>query len=135
MAWFKLEQLYRRATLDLMANQAITSETHIAAGDIGMIGYLSGARILDTVGLVSPEAVGYYPLPETAYAIPYAVSVDLILDERPDYAILLEVYARHTLHRSTAFAEAYEVYRRWPTDIYGSEGLFVYRKKGVRSKE
>jgi Gpi18-like mannosyltransferase len=129
MAWFKLELLYQRAALDLMASQEITAETRIAAGDIGVIGYVSGARILDTVGLVSPEAVGYYPLPETAYAIAYAVSADLILDQRPDYAIMLEVYARNTLQRSQAFAEAYEVYRRWPTDIYGSEGLLVYRRR------
>jgi hypothetical protein len=135
MAWFELELLYRRATLDLMAGQAIVPETRIAAGDIGAIGYLSGARIVDTVGLVSPEAVGYYPLPETAYVLPYAVSTDLLLDERPDYAILLEAYVRNTLQRSPAFAEAYEVYRRWPTDIYGSEGLLVYRKKGEGRRE
>ncbi len=49
--------------------------------------------------------------------------------EQPDYAILLEVYARNTLRRSEAFAQAYEVYRRWPTDIYGSEELLVYRKR------
>jgi hypothetical protein len=132
MAWFKLELLYRRAVSDLMTHQPITSETRIAAGDIGVIGYVSGARILDTVGLVSPEAVSYYPLPETAYVITYAVSTELLLAERPDYAILLEVYARNTLQRSPAFAEQYEVYRRWPTDIYGSEGLLVYRRKGLR---
>ena len=130
MAWFKLELLYRQATLDLMAGQAIAPETRIAAGDIGAIGYLSGARILDTVGLVSPEALGYYPLPATAYILPYAVSTDLLLDERPDYAILLEAYVRNTLQRSEAFAATYEVYRRWPTDIYGSEGLLVYRRRG-----
>jgi hypothetical protein len=131
MAWFKLEQLYRRVTLDLVANQSITPETRIAAGDIGVIGYLSGARIQDTLGLVSPEAVEYYPLPETAYVIAYAVSTDLILDQQPDYAILLEVYVRNTLQRSEAFAERYEVYRRWPTDIYGSEGLLVYKRRGL----
>jgi hypothetical protein len=135
MAWFKLEQLYRRATLHLVDTQPVTHETRIAAGDIGVIGYLSGARILDTVGLVSPEAVGYYPLPEAAHAMTYAVSTDLIMDGRPDYAILLEVYVRNTLQRSETFAEEYEVYRRWPTDIYGSKGLLVYRRKGVGSRE
>jgi hypothetical protein len=129
MAWFKLELLYRQVTLELLADQPVTPETRIAAGDIGAIGYYSGARILDTVGLISPEAVGYYPLPDEAYATAYAVSTDLIVDERPDYLILLEVYARNTLQRSEAFAAEYEVYRRWPTDIYGSDGLLVYRRK------
>jgi len=133
MAWFKLELLYRQVTLALLAEQPVTPETRIAAADIGAIGYYSWARILDTVGLVSPEAVGYYPLPDEAYATAYAVSTDLILDERPDYLILLEVYARNTLQRYEAFEAQYEVYRRWPTDIYGSEGLLVYRKRGLGS--
>jgi arabinofuranosyltransferase len=129
MAWFKLEQLYRQATLDLKANQLVSPETRIAAGDIGVIGFESGARILDTLGLVSPESTPYYPLPEEAYAFTYAVSTDLILDEAPDYLILLEIYVRNTLSQSAAFAEQYELYRKWPTDIYGSDGMLVYRRR------
>jgi hypothetical protein len=131
MAWFKLEQLYCRVTRALVAREQITAETRIAAGDIGVIGYESGARILDTVGLVSPQAVRYYPLPDEAYVITYAMSTDLILDEAPDYLIALEVYVRHTLMRSQAFLERYELLQRWPTGIYGSEGLLVYRRRGL----
>jgi hypothetical protein len=127
MAWFKLEQLYRRATLDLMAHQPVTPQTRIAAADIGVIGYQSGVRILDTLGLISPEAVAYYPLPDEAYVIPYAVSTELVLAERPNYLIVLEVYARNTALRSAAFREQYELVRKWPTGIYGSDGLLVYR--------
>lgn len=128
MAWFKLEELYRRATRDLVAREDITPETRIAAGDIGVIGYKSGARILDTVGLVSPKAVRYYPLPDEAYAITFAIPTELILDQQPDYLIALEVYVRNTLLRSDAFLQQYELVRRWPTDIYGSDGLLVYRR-------
>src|SRR3712207_7496209 len=35
----------------------------VAAPEIGALGYTSGAPILDTAGLVSPEATRYYPLP------------------------------------------------------------------------
>jgi hypothetical protein len=133
MAWFKLELLYRRVALDLLAGQPITPGTRIAAGDIGAIGYYSGARILDTVGLISPEAVGYYPLSEEAYVIAYAVSSDLILAEQPDYLIVLEVYVRNTLLRSAAFGQEYELYRKWPTDIYGSNGLLVFRRRAGSS--
>jgi arabinofuranosyltransferase len=129
MAWFKLEQLYRQVTLDLCATQPVTPETRIAAGDIGVVGFTSQARILDTLGLISPQSVPYYPLPEQAYVISYAVSTDLILAEQPDYVILLEVYVRNTLLRSPAFAQQYELYRRWPTDIYGSDGMMVFRRK------
>ena len=129
MAWFKLEQLYRQATLDLCVNQPVSPETRIAAGDIGVIGFVSGARILDTLGLVSPESVPYSPLLEEAYVIGYAVSTELILIERPDYLILLEVYVRNTLLRSSEFAEQYELYRHWPTDIYGSDAMMVFRRR------
>ena len=129
MAWFKLERLYRHITLDLMASQPIAPGTRIGAGDIGMVGYVSGARILDTLGLVSPESVPYYPLPAEAYVNGYAVSTDLILEQEPDYIILLEVYARNTLLRSDAFGQRYELYRKWPTDIYDSDGMLVFRRR------
>jgi hypothetical protein len=129
MAWFKLEQLYRQATTDLKANQPVTPDTTIAAGDIGVVGFVSEARILDTLGLVSPESTAYYPLPDEAYATAYAVSTDLILDQQPDYLVLLEVYVRNTLQRSPAFAEQYELYLKWPTDIYGSDGMLVFRHR------
>jgi hypothetical protein len=129
MAWFKLEQLYRWVTLDLMADQPITPQTRIAAADIGVIGYESGVPILDTLGLISPDSVDYYPLPDQAYVIAYAVSSELILAERPDYLIVLEVYARNTLLRSAAFDAQYELYKTWPTDIYGSSSLLVYRQR------
>lgn len=129
MAWFRLEQLYRQATRDLVANEPLTPTTRIAAGDIGVVGFESRARILDTLGLVSPESTPYYPLPDDAYTIAYAVSTDLILDEKPDYLVLLEVYLRNTLARSEAFAEQYELYRKWPSDIYGSDGMLVYRRR------
>jgi hypothetical protein len=129
MAWFKLEQLYRRATLELKADQPITDQTLIAAGDIGVIGFTSGARILDTVGLVSPQSTAYYPLPEQDYVITYAMATELILDQQPDYIITLEVYVRNTLSQSEAFEQQYTLHQKWPTDIYGSEGMLVYRKK------
>ena len=128
MAWFKLEQLYRQATSDLVAREPVTAETVIAAGDIGVVGFVSGARILDTLGLISPASTAYYPLPDAAHATTYAVSTDLILDGQPDYVILLEVYLRNTLARSDAFAAQYELVHKWPTDIYESDGMLVYRR-------
>jgi hypothetical protein len=133
MASHELEQLYRQAILDLRANEPVVPETRIAAGDIGVVGYVSEAHILDTLGLVSPESVPYYPLPEDAHVISYAVSTDLILREQPDYIVLLEVYIRNTLLQSSAFSEQYELYRHWPTDIYGSNGMVVYRRRLPRT--
>jgi uncharacterized membrane protein len=129
MAWFKLEQLYRQATEDLMQTYDISPNTLISAGDIGVIGYTSNARILDTVGLISPESTPYYPLDPSAYVINYAVSTQLILDQQPDYVIVLEVYVRHTLLESPEFLKRYQLLRQWDTDIYGSRALLVFKRR------
>ena len=50
-----------------------------------------------------------------------------VMEEEWDYLIVLEVYARNTLLRSAAFGAQYELDKTWPTDIYGSKSLLIYR--------
>jgi hypothetical protein len=125
MAWIRLEELYKEVALDLKPDLAL-SGGRLAAGDIGTLGWYTGAPILDLVGLISPQAREYYPLPDEAYVINYAVSTDLVLTERPEYIAILEVYGRETLARSDAFLELYGVWNSYPTDIYGSTAMLVY---------
>ncbi len=127
MAYIQLELLYQQAA-DLVLTQMQPGE-RLAAGDVGVLGYVTRANILDTVGLNSPQTLKYYPLPEDAYVINYAISSDLILDERPDWLVILEVYGRNTLLRNASFGEAYDLLKSIPTDIYGSEGLMIFKLK------
>jgi hypothetical protein len=101
----------------------------IAAGDIGALGYFTGAQMLDTIGLVSPVAVGYYPLPDSMYVINYAIPPALIDDQRPEVVVLLEVYGRSGLLLDPEFLANYTLEQTYPTDIYGSEGMLVYRRR------
>jgi hypothetical protein len=126
MAWIELEVLYHQVALDLRDELAATGG-HLAAGDIGTLGWYTGAPILDLVGLVSPQASGYYPLPEEAYVINYAVSTDYVLAERPEFIVILEVYGRNTLAQDPRFQESYRVWRSYPTDIYGSTAMQVFQ--------
>ncbi len=126
MAWIELETLYQQAALDVR-DEVQASGGKLAAGDIGALGWYTGAPVLDLVGLITPEAKEYYPLPDDAYVINYAVSADLVLDERPAFIVILEVYGRNTLLRDPRFQSAYTVWREYPTDIYGSAGMLVYR--------
>ena len=133
MAWFKLELLYRQAADELKAEiqQAPGNPPTLAAGDVGVLGFFTGARILDTVGLNSPQSTGYYPLDPALYVITYAISPDLILDNQPDYVVILEVYGREGLLKDPRFWEQYDLRRKIPTDVYGSDGLLIMeRKKG-----
>jgi arabinofuranosyltransferase len=127
MAYIQLELLYQQAAERLEGE--IRPSQVLAAGDIGTLGYYTGARMLDTVGLVSPQSVSYYPLPESMYVINYAVPPALIHEEQPDFLVILEVYGREGLLKDPEFQREYELIDLIPTDMYGSEeGMLIYRR-------
>ncbi len=127
MAWIRLELLYEQA--GRLLTPRVTPHTVVAAGDIGAVGWYSGARILDTLGLVSPESTAYYPIDPTLLAgMPYAIAPDLIMDRLPDYVVAPEVYLRNGLLKDPRFAVHYRLLDKLPTDIYGSDGLLIYAR-------
>jgi hypothetical protein len=128
MAWFKLELLYRQAAEKLQP--FLQPDDMVAAGDIGAVGWSSGAPILDTVGLISPEATPYYPLDPSLLVINYAMSPDLIRETRPDYIITLEVYVRQSVLPEPWFQQQYRLLEKLDTDIYGSDGMLVFERVG-----
>ncbi|MCI0521468.1 MAG: hypothetical protein L0Z70_14575 [Chloroflexi bacterium] len=130
MAYYQLELLYRQAAESLAAEFAAQpAPLLLAAGDVGVLGYFTGARILDTVGLNSPISTRYYPLDESYYAINYAIPPDLILDQMPDYIVVLEVYIRNGLLKDPRFQHAFELRQVIPTQIYGSRGMHLYARR------
>ncbi len=126
MSYIALEALYQQVALRLR-DQIAPGEV-LAAGDIGALGYYTSARMLDTVGLITPQASGYYPLPAEAYVINYAIPSALVLDARPAWLVILEVYGRNTLLKDVTFLDSYDLVDEIPTDIYGSRGLLVFRR-------
>jgi hypothetical protein len=127
MAFVKLELLYHQVAADLEPH--IRAQTVIAAGDIGALGYDTNARILDTLGLISPQTLRYYPLDPNLYAINYAMSPQLIRNQQPDWLVAPEVYLRNGVLKDTQFQSQYRLVEKIPTDIYGSDGLLVYQHK------
>lgn len=128
MAFLGLEDIY----LDLGSRlrDRLSPTQVLAAGDIGALGYASGARMLDLVGLVSPQIVRYYPLAPDDYVINYAVSDRAIADLQPDLLVLLEVYGRETVLNDPGFHHSYLLVETIPTDLYGSQGMLVYQRMG-----
>ena len=126
MAYIQLELLYRQASE--IIKPFLGPGAVLAAGDVGVLGFETQARILDTVGLNSPESLRYYPLDPSFYEINYAVAPDLILDQKPDAVIILEVYGRKGLLRDDRFLAMYRLLDTIPTDMYGSRGLLIYEK-------
>ncbi len=130
MAWIEPELLYKQAAQYLAPELAANPDVTIAAGDVGVLDYFTEARILDLVGLNSPETLAYYPLRENIYGdFIYAISPDLIMNERPDYVVILEIYGRYGLLKDERFLFAYQLLETIPTQIYGSDGLLIFKLK------
>jgi len=127
MAWFKLELLYAQAA-DVVRAHAAPGDT-LCAGDIGVLGYRTGLRILDTVGLVTPESTRHYPADPAIYVINYAIPADLVLALNPGYIAILEVYGRRGLLPDPRFQARYRLLENLETDIYGSDGMLIFTRR------
>ena len=58
--------------------ESLPANAVVAAPEIGALGYASNLHILDTVGLISPVALGYYPLPPDQLVTDNAIPPRLI---------------------------------------------------------
>jgi len=130
MAWHELELVYADLSTRLIENEPITTQTRVGAADIGVIGYITRATIVDTVGLVSPDYRTYYPLDPSLIADGqnYAIPSDLIRDTLPDYLIAPEGLMRDSLLNQTWFNDQYTLIDSVAVEFYGSS-IQVYRRR------
>jgi len=129
MAWIELELLYAQAAAILQPRlAAYSTPPTLAAADVGVLGYqLPTTPILDLVGLNSKESLPYYPLDAEYYGdFLYAVSPDLVMHQRPDFIVILEIYGRYGLLQDPRFIAAYQLIETLPASIYGTDGLLIY---------
>jgi hypothetical protein len=136
MAFHELELNYQRMAERLVAEYEIDDETLVAIGDIGSFGYYSGARILDTVGLVTEGLNDYYVLEQQQAIIEpganYAIPPDMIIDYQPDFIVVMSDFVTGGLLEDPRFAEYYN-----PTPIYtigtdyygGAMWVFAHREQ------
>ena len=127
------ESLYEGVALTLKG--VIEEGSSIAMPEIGVMGYnFRENRIIDTVGLVTPEAIKYlYKSPQEGQDFSYVIPIDLILDLNPDYVISLEIFIRPTLLKSEEFLSRYHVINIFSTDAMGSRGLYVFKHGNSKS--
>ncbi len=136
MAWHKIELNYRQMGEKLRDEYGVTEDTLVAVGDIGAVGFFSRARILDTVGLVTPEISDYYPFDKNLLAegANYAVPPAIIHDYQPAYIVLMEHFVRLGLAVDPLFNAQYAEVWTIPTDYYGS-GMILYQRRDLATAD
>jgi hypothetical protein len=108
---------------------ALPPNAVIAAPEIGALGYASNLRILDTVGLVSPSALPYYPLPIEQLASDNAIPARLIEDQRPDAVVTMDAFAARSLLPDPAFQVDYTLEHAYDAPVWASQQLLVFRRR------
>jgi hypothetical protein len=120
------ERLYRQVALEYATDWG--EGTVVAAPEIGTIGYYIRADILDTVGLVSPFAAAYYPLPAELLASDNAIAPRLIHDARPDYVVSLDQFMRNSLGADPEFQREYRLLQARSAPIWDSTQLLIFQR-------
>jgi arabinofuranosyltransferase len=108
--------------------ESLPANAVIAAPEIGALGYASKLRILDTVGLVSPSAIPYYPLPADQLVTDNAIPSRLIHDQRPEVVVTLDAFAQGSLMNDPTFQREYRLERTYPAPVWQSEELLMFRR-------
>ena len=104
----------------------------VAAPEIGALGYFCDCEILDTIGLVSPAAVDYYPVPDELLLSNNAIPPELVRIERPEYIVSLDVFFGRSTMQDPWILENYALVWEREADFFGSEALQVFAFQGEK---
>jgi len=96
-------------------------DARLLSSEIGGLGYGFGGRVLDGVGLVSPEALHHHPMAvpgERSHGATGAIPVGFVRETRPELIVSLDVFIEAFLR-----SEARRAYVRHEEPIYVEEDL------------
>jgi hypothetical protein len=99
----------------------------VALPEIGAFGYATNALILDTAGLVSPQAAKYYPLPP-GFKGDIAAPPDLIRTERPAFLVGYNLFLPTQLLDADWFQRDYRLIAQFHAPLWGGSNVLVYER-------
>ncbi len=109
-----------QVTLGRWIDQNLPHDAVLAVNDVGAIAYFSKRKVLDTVGLISPEVLDYRKQGESADAAMFS----LLTSERPDYAVLFPDWYPESVRKSV-FVPIHRVVLR-DNVISGGDEMVIY---------
>src|SRR5207248_1281819 len=108
----------------------------VMASENGVVGWALEGRVLDTIGLITPGAERFYPVPSAQIEGNMAVPPALVLTMHPDYFVSLEVFIRRSCLVDPGFQATYvldESLSDRSQNTFGSRGLLVFRHRSLIS--
>ncbi len=110
-----------QVTLGRWIDQNLPRDAVIAVNDVGAIAYFSQRKVLDTVGLISPEVLAYRREGQSADTAMFS----LLESERPDYAVLFPAWYPQSVRRDV-FEPIHRVVLH-DNVICGGDEMVVYK--------
>ncbi len=133
---------YQYANVARWLNERSTGNDRACISEIGAFGYFYHGRILDGLGLVSPEALRFHPVPFSMrpggeYGV---IAPGVVKTYRPEFVVSLDIFAG-ALFADPWFLENYVEVGRWPwfggpahwhdlpPKLWGASEIRVYRRR------
>ncbi|MDZ4838346.1 MAG: hypothetical protein SGJ27_31575 [Candidatus Melainabacteria bacterium] len=122
--------MYKRACEYL--KKCGTGGGQVATWEPGLVGFvLAKERILDLGGLLSDQALKYYPVPNgerTRLPVQGSIPPRSVLELKPEWCLFFDCLADNGLMSDPQFLSDYEMERFWQGSIMGGKGLFLFHR-------
>lgn len=122
--------MYKRACIYILKHG--TGGGRVATWEPGLVGFvLSKERIVDLGGLVTDQALKFYPVPNgerTRLPVQGSIPPQSVLELKPEWCLFFDCLADNGLMADSQFMSEYEMERFWQGSIMGGKGLYLFRR-------
>lgn len=109
-----------------------TGGGQVATWEPGLVGFvLSNERILDLGGLISDQALKYYPVPNgerTRLPVQGSIPPKCVLELKPEWCMFFDCLGDNGLLSDPEFMSNYEMEKFWQGSIMGGKGLYLFHR-------
>jgi len=133
-------RVYQYAAIARWLNDRVRPTERVCLSEIGTLGYYYHGRVLDGLGLVSPEALRYQPTALRSSPLYGALPRALVHDLRPEYVVSMDIFAEDLFFVDPWFQQHYALVGRWPwyagpaawhdlpASVWGGAEMRAYRR-------